>query len=84
MTSADDKNYLYLQRILLKTVYHREKHAGTEHKIEEPLNPSQRYYWTVKASNAADDDWSYYNYHLFVGFAYMYLPHVLTVSQRRI
>lgn len=77
MTSSDDKNYPYWQKIVLKTVYHREKLIGSEHTIEEPLKPSQDYYWAVKASSADDEAWSYYNYHLFMVFNYFYARHLL-------
>lgn len=77
MSSADDQNHLYWQKIELKTVYHREKLAGSEHTIEEPLKPLHQYYWAVKASSADSNDWSYYNYHLFAVFNYFYASHLL-------
>lgn len=77
MTSVDDENHPYWQKIELKTICHREKLARPEYTIEEALRPSQRYYWTVKASKADSSGWSYYNYHLFTVFNYFYAPHLL-------
>ena len=60
----------------LPIAYHREHITGSQHKVEAPLKPAHIYFWAVKSSGS-DRDWSYYNYHLFVGYFYYYWPKLL-------
>jgi hypothetical protein len=59
------------QRMVGKTVYYRENLQATQHKVEEPLKPSQDYYWSVRVRRGnIVSNWSLYNYFAFYGLGY--------------
>lgn len=46
-----------------ETVYYREGLKETEHRVEDPLKPGTRYYWTVRVRhNGAVSEWSRYDF----------------------
>lgn len=61
------------KRAVGRQIYYREGLTGTEHVIEEPLNPDSEYYWSVRTRiGDAVSQWSIYDYTLFLGTAYMH------------
>jgi hypothetical protein len=57
-----------IYRVPGKEVYLREMIEGVEHRIENPLEPAMKYYWSVRTRKADKvGPWSRYDYFLFLG-----------------
>ena len=55
-------------RVPGKEVYLRKAIGSTEHRIEEPLKPGMKYYWSVRLRKGDTvGPWSRYDYFLFLG-----------------
>lgn len=56
-----------------KMVYYRERIKETYHKLEDPLEPSTHYYWSVRVRKGDEvSEWSRYDYHLEILVAYVH------------
>ena len=55
-------------RAVGKVVYYREGIKGSQHKIEDPLNPNTEYFWSVRfRSGEKVSAWSTFSYSFYVG-----------------
>ena len=57
-----------IYRVPGKEVYSRKAIEGAEHRIEVPLKPGMKYYWSVRRRiGDTVGPWSRYDYFLFLG-----------------
>jgi hypothetical protein len=69
-------------RVPGKEVYLRKAVENTEHRIEEPLMPGKKYYWSVRIRKGDTvGPWSRYDYFLFLGIGFVQRDNELFLFQ---